>query len=48
MIMMKEIDAIVSLYLVKKGETGLSELREALLARRVGRASKFWRQFKHL
>ena len=46
--MIKEIDAIISLNLVEKGETGLSELREALLARRVGRASKFWRQFEHL
>ena len=46
--MTKEIDAIVSLNLVEKGETGLSELREALFARRVGRASKFWGQFEHL
>ena len=46
--MMKEIDAIVSLNLVEKGETGLGELREALFAWRVGRASKFWRQFEHL
>ena len=48
MIMMKEIDAKVGLNLVEKGETGLSELRKALFARRVGRASKFWRQFEHL
>ena len=46
--MIKEIDAIISLNLVEKGETGLSELRKALLARRVGRAAKFWRQFEHL
>ena len=48
MIVMKEIDAIISLNLVEKGETGLSELREALFAWRVGRAAKFWRQFEHL
>ena len=46
--MIKEIDAIISLNLVEKGETGLSELREALFAWRVGRAAKFWRQFEHL
>ena len=42
------VDAKVSLNLVEKGETGLSELRESLFARRVGRAAKFWRQFEHL
>ena len=46
--MMKEIDARISLNLVEKSETGFRELREALFARRVGRASKFWRQFEHL
>ena len=46
--MIKEIDAIISLNLVEKGETGLSELREALFTRGVGRAPKFWRQFEHL
>ena len=46
--MKKDMDAIVSLNLVEKSETGLSELRKALFAWRVGRAAKFWRQFEHL
>ena len=46
--MKKDLDAVVSLNLVEKGETGLSQLRKALFAWRVGRASKFWRQFEHL